>query len=218
MKVYRIYITSWTASFRYPNIISGFQPTLPVPPLSTIMGLISAAKGSYYFHCKDKIGYVFRYKSKNVDLETVYQIKSLTEIKSNVIKREFLVDVELFLYTDSAEIKNYFFNPKYQLLLGRSSDLAQVVRIDEIEVEEKSSLSKIRGTILPFKKYGLLPGLIHALPKCFSSSIPRRNLETQPYCILDYNSCVLEDISISAKGFEDYDEKLQIDWDVYWQE
>jgi len=36
MKVFRIDITSWTASFRYPNLISGVQPTLEVPPLSTI--------------------------------------------------------------------------------------------------------------------------------------------------------------------------------------
>ena len=48
MNVYRIYITGWTASFRYPNMISGFQATLPVPPLSTIIGMSSAAKGSYY--------------------------------------------------------------------------------------------------------------------------------------------------------------------------
>ena len=45
MKYLRILIEGWTASFRYPAFISGFQPTLPVPPLSTIYGLLSAAKG-----------------------------------------------------------------------------------------------------------------------------------------------------------------------------
>jgi len=48
MKVYRIHVTSWTASFRYPNMISGYQPTLSAPPLSTINGLISAAKGDLF--------------------------------------------------------------------------------------------------------------------------------------------------------------------------
>ncbi|WP_298938611.1 CRISPR-associated protein Cas5, partial [uncultured Dysgonomonas sp.] len=39
MKTHRIKINSWTSSFRYPNLISGFQPTLEVPPVSTVMGL-----------------------------------------------------------------------------------------------------------------------------------------------------------------------------------
>ena len=47
MKAFRIHITSWTASFRYPNLISGYQPSLVVPPLSTVFGLFSAAVGDY---------------------------------------------------------------------------------------------------------------------------------------------------------------------------
>jgi len=216
MKVYRIYITSWTASFRYPNLISGYQPTLTVPPLSTVVGLISAAKGSYFSPECEKIGYVFRYKTKNVDLETIYQIKNLTNIKSNVIKREFLYEAELFLYTDSKKIKDYFLTPNYPLLLGRSSDLATVVRVDNLEVEEKEVISKIKGTILPFNKYGLIPGIIQALPKYFSNTIPRRNIGTQPYCVIDYRGVV--DVKINAKGFSDVDKDLRVDWDVYWQE
>ncbi|AEX84727.1 CRISPR-associated protein Cas5, subtype I-B/TNEAP [Marinitoga piezophila KA3] len=217
MKVYRIYISSWTASFRYPNLISGFQPTLLVPPFSTINGLISSAKGDYFIPQKEKIGYVFRAKSKNIDLETIYQMeKSLKNIKSNVIKREFLVEAELFLYTDSKVIAGYFLKPKYQLLLGRSSDLATVKNIDEIEIEEKNNLKNLKGTIIPLK-YGIMPGVIHALPKYFSNTIPRKNIGTQPYCILDWNY-KQEEITIHALGFSDYDKKLKIDWDVYWQE
>ena len=50
MKFYRIEISSWTASFRYPNILSGIQPTLEVPPLSTVLGLINACAGKYLVH------------------------------------------------------------------------------------------------------------------------------------------------------------------------
>ena len=35
------------SSFRYPNILSGFQPTLPVPPISTVLGIINACAGTY---------------------------------------------------------------------------------------------------------------------------------------------------------------------------
>ena len=50
MEVFKIDITSWTASFRYPNLISGYQPTLEVPPLGTVLGLLNAAAGKYLIH------------------------------------------------------------------------------------------------------------------------------------------------------------------------
>ena len=58
MNIFKIEITTWTSSFRYPNIISGFQPTLEVPPLSTVLGLINAAAGRYLeYNEHDEIGY-----------------------------------------------------------------------------------------------------------------------------------------------------------------
>ena len=59
MKFLRILIEGWTASFRYPTFISGFQPTLPVPPLSTIYGLLSAAKGDLVTPIDTSVGFVF---------------------------------------------------------------------------------------------------------------------------------------------------------------
>ena len=94
--------------------------------------------------------------------------------------------------------------------------MVRVMRIDELEIKEKDYLTKLKGTILPFKKYGLIPGIIQALPKYFNDAIPRRNINTQPYCILDYK--IENDISIKAKGFYDTNKQLDIDWDVYWQE
>ncbi|MBC8525741.1 MAG: type I-B CRISPR-associated protein Cas5 [Candidatus Cloacimonetes bacterium] len=215
MKVYRIHLTSWTASFRYPNMISGYQPTLTTPPLSTINGLISAAKGDYFVASKEKIGYVLQYKAKTTDLETIYQMgQRLTQIKSNVIQREFLSDVDLYLYTDSAEITECFKFPVYQLLLGRSGDLATVKSITEIEITEKEKLSDLKGTIIPFKKYKLAAPM-QALPTSFSNTIPRRNYGTQPYFILDWNYRQRDEIK--AKGIHDMIDN-KTNWDVYWQE
>lgn len=212
MEIYRIHISSWTASFRYPNMISGFQPTLSVPPLSTINGLISAAKGDYYSPDGEMIGFVFFANEKTVDLETIYQMgQSLTQIKSNVIKREFLSDTNLFLYTNSHTVANYFRCPVYPLLLGRSVDLASVREIKKIEVLEKNNLSGLKGTIIPFKGK-LMPGLVQALPQYFSNTIPRKNIGTRPYYILESNYQQKE--SINAKGIFDPEKE----WDVYWQE
>ena len=183
MKYLRILIEGWTASFRYPAFISGFQPTLPVPPLSTIYGLLSAAKGELVTPDETNVGFVFDYDAKAVDLETIYELKRLKGNKSNVAKREFLFNPSLYLYTDDLEFKKYFKNPAYPILLGRSSDLAIISEIKEIEMEKKNNV-KLGKTILPFGIEGAF-GIIQALPTHFSDSIPRKAIGTKPYLLMN---------------------------------
>lgn len=183
MKYLRILIEGWTASFRYPAFISGFQPTLPVPPLSTIYGLLSAAKGELVTPDETNVGFVFDYDAKAVDLETIYELKGLKGNKSNVAKREFLFNPSLYLYTDDLEFKKYFKNPAYPILLGRSSDLAIISEIKEIEMEKKNNV-KLGKTILPFGIGGAF-GIIQALPTHFSDSIPRKAIGTKPYLLMN---------------------------------
>ena len=105
MKVLRVYLTSWTASFRYPSFVSGFQPTLPIPPISTIYGLLSAAKGELVTpNDVINIGYVFKYSGKVVDLEVIYELEPGLIAKSNVMRREILYDTELYLYVDNLNL------------------------------------------------------------------------------------------------------------------
>jgi CRISPR-associated protein Cas5t len=147
--------------------------------------------------------------------------RSLRGIKSNVIKREFLSDVELYLYTDSPEIANALRAPKFQILLGRSGDLARVDSIKEIEIEEKKGLSKVIGTIVPFKKHSNIAAPIQALPMSFTNTIPRRNIGTQPYFIIDglVDGYKIKKgyRKIDALGFSDKIDEVR-EWDVYWQE
>jgi CRISPR-associated protein Cas5t len=193
MKVFKIDITAWTSSFKYPNLISGFQPTLEVPPLSTVLGLINAVAGKYIQHKKLKIGYYFEFEAKQVDLETIYQIEAhekgypKSSTKSNVINREFLFNNHLIIYVQEKEIADYFRMPIYPLLLGRSNDLATVNSITEIELADTSAADKIKGQIIPFSG-NYLPGLIQPLPKYFSNTIPRNNLGTEAYSIISYNA------------------------------
>lgn len=195
MEVYRIDIQSWTASFRYPNLISGVQPTLEVPPLSTVLGLINAAAGQYLNHGQIKIGYYFQYQSKGIDLETIYMIDSkdtqpTNNAKSNVIRREFLFDNFLGIYVEDEEIAKFFESPIYSLVLGRMNDLASV---NPHSLKSKRSLEpiegadKIRGQIVPFKN-NHLPGTIQALPKYFTNTIPRQNLGTEAYSIISHHA------------------------------
>ncbi len=197
MKAFRIKISTWTSSFRYPNLLSAFQPTLEVPPVSTVMGMLNAAAGIYVSQREVYLGYYFDFNFKAVDLETIYQI-SIHKTKkeqypentaiSNVIQREFLYDCRLFLYLADEELVAYFRQPFYQLLLGRSGDLAGIESIKEVEIKEVKN-AKIGGQVVPFNG-NYLPGQIQALPTYFTNTIPRKNLGTEPYSVISYNNPV----------------------------
>jgi CRISPR-associated protein Cas5t len=206
MNAFRIHITSWTASFRYPNLISGFQPTLDVPPISTILGLINAAAGYYQHYQQLHIGYYFRYDIKAVDLETIYQMDSdkgrpTNNAKSNVISREFLFNNSLHLYLKDEKIVDFFKRPHYPLLLGRLNDLASVAEIKAVQLQESEETVTIKGQIIPFIPHHL-PGQIQALPKYFTDTIPRNNLGTEPYSIISHDARVK---TVPVKAYHDAD-------------
>ena len=210
MKVLRVHITGWVSSFRNSLFISGFQPTLSLPPLSAIYGLLTAAKGEWVTPHDAAIGFIFHSQGKAVDLETVYEFprdgKNLLRGKSNVNRREFLVDPELYLYTPEMWLREAFERPKYTLLMGRSSDLATVKSIDEIELESRSETT-YQNTIMPFPDSQLY-GQVQALPTHFTAEIPRRQCGTRAFCL------ITEPIKYSGNVLHDPD----MDWGVYLHE
>ena len=203
MKVIRVHITGWVSSFRNPLFISGFQPTLPLPPLSALYGLLTAAKGDWVTPHDAAIGFVFQSKGKAVDLETVYEFGGKLDAKSNINRREFLVQPELYLYTPEMWLREAFERPRYPLLMGRSSDLATVKSIDEVELQSKSKTT-YHNTILPFPD-SQLHGQIQALPTHFTADIPRRQCGTRAFCL------ITEEIKYSGDVLHDADKN----WGVY---
>jgi len=72
MKVLRARIRALTASFRYPMFMVAYQPTYSVPPISTVYGLLSAAKGEKVHLHDINVGYDFVSEGKGVDLERIH--------------------------------------------------------------------------------------------------------------------------------------------------
>lgn len=193
MTVYRITISSWTSSFRYPNIISGYQPTLLVPPISTVLGLLNACSGGYLEYKDFSMGYYFCFAAKATDLETIYQVEindkgiPKNQVKSNIINREFLFDCKLIIYLTDIRYVNYLRNPSFQILLGRSNDLASIDKIEKVELQEIKFANKIKGQIIPFVG-NYLPGTLQALPKYFTNTIPRNNIGTEAYSVIPHDA------------------------------
>lgn len=211
MKFYKIDISGWTASFRYPNLISGYQPTLEVPPLSTVLGLINAAAGKFVSYKNDKIGYYFEFDAIGTDLETIYQMdgngKTTNNIaKSNVIRRQFLFNPRLVIYTSNPEIAEYFQTPVFPILLGRMNDLATIDSISEIEMPLVNEGVEIKGQIVPTFPYHLA-GQIQALPEYFTNTFPRKNLGTKPFSIVSHRNGV---VSSKIEALRDNDLSLNI--------
>ena len=206
MKVIRVHITGWVSSFRNPLFISGFQPTLALPPLSAIYGLLTAAKGEWVTPHDAAIGYVFQSRGKAVDLETVYESAGKLSAKSNINKREFLVKPELYLYTPDLWLRDAFARPEYPLLLGRSTDLATVTSIDEIELHSVSQTT-YQDTLLPFP-HPQIHGQVQALPTHFTAEMPRKPLGMRAYCL------VTEKICYHGDALQDPEKK----WGVYLHE
>ncbi len=188
MEALRVEIRAITASFRYPMFVVSYQPTYKIPPISTIYGLLSAAKGEKVSIYDLSIGYDFASKGSGVDLERILEFgggdknKPVSYLGSNIIHREFLYDCILTLYISDLDFKEYLENPRFTLLLGRQSDLAKITTIKEVELIPKENV-EINNTVIPFD--GKVPGQIVALPSDYTDEAERKPLEVRTYCIVE---------------------------------
>jgi CRISPR-associated protein Cas5t len=63
--------------------------------------------------------------------------------------RDFLFKPQLTLYLNNPSLGAAFRSPMFCVILGRSQDLAEIVSVDEIELEEQAGAYFV-NTLLPF--------------------------------------------------------------------
>lgn len=184
MRAYRVALSGWTASFRHPQLVTGMQPTLPLPPPSTIYGLVSAAAGRWIDPAECPLAYVFRAQGEATDLETIYQFSNSSDAKSNVILRQWLTDWQLWLYFTERHWAECFQTPVYPLLLGRQQELAGVEAGPDgsavTEVDLAQATTTLYGTALPFP-FWEAAGMVMALPLVMSPDLPRQAIGVRPW-------------------------------------
>ncbi|HBC92674.1 MAG TPA: hypothetical protein DCZ10_07145, partial [Pelotomaculum sp.] len=148
---------SETASFRDPGG-QLYHATLPLPPVSTVIGIAGAALG----YCFQRTWEFFQTKNINVGVRDIsrshrekppgkgldlwrYQKIAGKEVRSDVLKREFLLRPGYRLYygcgdkTVLEQLRQAFIDPAWALSLGTSDDLAQVREVSHIEPIRETS-------------------------------------------------------------------------------
>lgn len=148
-----------TASFRVPESHT-FQQTLPLPPITTLTGLMGAAMGfgfeeSMSFREQKSIlfGVIGSNKGEMKDLWKYNKVKSNESLK-DVLIREYLTDFSLNIAIASreqnvlSEIRKSFYNPKYALTLGNSDDLFKIMHVSPIVDTEKVECLTFENTVL----------------------------------------------------------------------
>jgi CRISPR-associated protein Cas5t len=187
----RITLAAYTASFRVPSFV-GHQLTLPVPPLSTIYGLLSAAAGQWVL--PEEVAWLaFRcdYESKGMDLEAIATVKRKKPTEDahhtgrNVIRREFLTLPQLTLYLPS-EWTAPFLRPRYALLLGRTQDVAAVECVKPATLEPVGE-GDVSGVLLPLELVvqNNAPAWLHNLPIALTDEPHRRLLGMKVFGVVD---------------------------------
>ncbi|MCC6446499.1 MAG: type I-B CRISPR-associated protein Cas5 [Armatimonadetes bacterium] len=181
MNAVRIQIQSYTASFKVPGMM-GYQLTVPVPPPSTIFGLIMAAQGREVTPEETWIGYRFHFEAVEEDLEKIIAFtekgpvweEKLGGINTVPITRQFLYGATLILYLPEGQIAESFRRPCYPLLLGRSQDVAYVASIQATSLDPVE-LSEVEGVLLPFPVPDpSLRSELFSLPTYLPPTVPRR--------------------------------------------
>ena len=195
MEAIRITLRAYTASFRVPGFV-GHQLTLPVPPLCTVFGLLSAASGRWVLpQDVEWLAYRCDYESKGIDLEFIIQIARERPERVpqprrppeayTVIRREFLTMPCLVLYL-SPEWEPAFRRPRYSLLLGRSQDVASVESIVPVTLEPVSK-GQVGGVLLPMKLVmrNSAPAWLQNLPVAFTDEPHRRPIGMRIFGVID---------------------------------
>lgn len=160
MYCFNIKAYSETASFRIPETHT-FQKTLPLPPLTTIIGLLGAALGlsfaesmEFYHGNQIRVGVIGTSQSTVNDLWKYRKIKSKETI-SAVLTRELLfgLDLELFVTAENEsvlrDIQRAVTDPCYALTAGCSDDLLKIKSVGSIIQTDLTPLFHFSNTVLP---------------------------------------------------------------------
>ncbi len=155
MEAIHVTFEGFTSTYRIPFILSGIGLASPVPPYSSIVGLISCCLGRQLEKNETLIGFEYTATGSGRDMETSRRLKlEKGKLKRNpenaVPVREFHVNPRLDLYLSNTSLKEYFEEPRGVPCLGRSQDICWIKKKIEIIQLQRVEKGRIGQTLIPF--------------------------------------------------------------------
>lgn len=156
MKALHVRLQALSAAYPYPFLKSGTLLTLPAPPLSSVLGNLSACAGRPVGPGETLIGLEFESTSKAFDLERTKRLRVDSKTgrlmynpEQGLAMRQFHVNPCLDLYLTQTDFETCFYSPVAAPCLGRSQDLAWVCFVRGIELEPAEQ-GVLGATLVPF--------------------------------------------------------------------
>ena len=179
------HMEGFTAFFRHPLMVTGTQVSLPCPPYSTLLGLISACAGRVVTPQDTRVGFEFRAGSTDVELEKTDRLaldkKGVLQPHregQGILKRRIHFRPSLDLYVTNLELEDGFKSPVSTPSLGRSQDVVWITGVNRVELEPVER-GKIGPTMLPVMKENI-PSLIVRCPEWFTNNTVGRTRVVGP--------------------------------------
>jgi CRISPR-associated protein Cas5, N-terminal domain len=175
----------FTAFFKHPLTITGTQISLPCPPYSTLLGMLSAIAGRVIQPSDTRIGFEFRCSSRDIEIEKTDRLSLSKGILSphregqGIIKRYIYFRPELDLYVTNLELEQAFKSPVSTPSFGRSQDIAWIKKVEKVQLTETAS-GKIGPTLIPEVKMNI-PSLLVRCPEWFENNVEGRTRLAGPF-------------------------------------
>ncbi len=171
-----VHMEGFTAFFKHPLTITGTQISLPCPPYSTILGLISACAGKIVSPKDTRVGYEFRCISTDIELERTnrFEMDDKGMIRENpkgqgILRRYVHFYPVIDLYLTNTSFFESFKRPVSPPFLGRSQDMMWINKVEMVELDQMSS-GKIGPTMIPYSQINI-PSLVIRCPEYFYNEV-----------------------------------------------
>jgi CRISPR-associated protein Cas5t len=175
----------FTAFFKHPLTITGTQISLPCPPYSTLLGMLSAIVGRVVKPSDTRIGFEFYCSSRDIEIEKTDRLSMSKGVLSphregqGIIKRYIYFRPELDLYVTNLELEQAFLSPVSTPSFGRSQDIAWIKKVERVQLTEIPS-GKLGPTLIPEVKMNI-PSLLVRCPEWFENNVEGRTRIAGPF-------------------------------------
>jgi CRISPR-associated protein Cas5t len=180
-----VQMEGFTAFFKHPLTITGTQISLPCPPYSTLLGMLSAVAGRIISPSETRVGFEFHCSSRDIEIEKTERLALSKDTLSphkeghGILKRYVYFHPELDLYVTNLELEKAFRSPISTPSLGRSQDIAWIRNVEEVELTKTPS-GKIGPTLIPEIKMNI-PSLLVRYPEWFENAAQGRTRIAGPF-------------------------------------